>query len=45
VFHNRGNAWRGKGEYAKAIADYDAAIKRDINAGATASGSSAGDEH
>ena len=27
IFHNRGNAWRGKGEYAKAIADYDESIK------------------
>ena len=29
VFHNRANAWRGKGEYTKAIADYDASIKSD----------------
>ena len=27
IFHNRGNAWRSKGEYAKAIADYDQSIK------------------
>ena len=27
IFHNRGNAWRGKGDYARAIADYDAAIR------------------
>lgn len=27
IYHNRGNAWRDKGEYAKAIADYDQAIK------------------
>jgi hypothetical protein len=27
VFHNRGNAWRGKGDYVKAIADYDSSIK------------------
>jgi tetratricopeptide (TPR) repeat protein len=29
IYHNRGNAYRGKGEYAKAIADYDASIKSD----------------
>ena len=27
IFHNRGNAWRGKGDYAKAIADYDQSIR------------------
>jgi tetratricopeptide (TPR) repeat protein len=27
VYHNRGNAWRSKGEFAKAIADYDQSIK------------------
>ena len=27
VYHNRGNAFRRKGDYARAIADYDAAIR------------------
>jgi len=27
IFHNRGNAWRSKGDYARAIADYDEAIR------------------
>src|SRR5260370_15309357 len=27
IFHNGGNAWRSKGDYARAIADYDEAIR------------------
>jgi tetratricopeptide (TPR) repeat protein len=29
IYDNRGNAYRSKGDYAKAVADYDAAIKAD----------------
>ena len=32
VYHNRGHAWRAKGDYARAIADYDASIKFDPKA-------------
>ena len=31
IFHNRGNAWRSKGDYARALADYDEAIRLNPN--------------